>query len=356
MNPTTLAAGIALQWDQDIVPQLTDYIRIPAKSPHFDPEWAAHGHIERVIRLAEAWAKQQPVKGLTVEIVRLPGRTPLLYFDIPATNKSEAHGAALRPPRQATGNGRVARRLRPVGSAVRERQAVWAGRRGRRLRDFRGAVRNRRPAGARHRALALRRHDRNLRGIGQLRPAGLSRRARAAHGQRRFRDRSGFGLRRLRSTVGDDVAARTGRRHPRPSKYSPRACTRATPAASCRRRFASRASCWIDSRTRLPAAYCPRRFTRRSRRSAWSRRESRGADPRRHGDRASIRSRMRRSRWSSIAPRRCSTARGGLHCRSPAPTACRRSRTPAMCCVRRPRSSCRCGCRRPSTASGPRTR
>ena len=89
MNPTTLAAGIALQWDQDIVPQLTDYIRIPAKSPHFDPEWAAHGHIERVIRLAEAWAKQQPVKGLTVEIVRLPGRTPLLYFDIPATNKSE---------------------------------------------------------------------------------------------------------------------------------------------------------------------------------------------------------------------------------------------------------------------------
>jgi acetylornithine deacetylase/succinyl-diaminopimelate desuccinylase-like protein len=89
VNPTTLVTGIALQWDQDIVPQLTDYIRIPAKSPHFDPEWAAHGHIERVIRLAEAWAKKQPVKGLTVEIVRLPGRTPLLYFDIPATNKSE---------------------------------------------------------------------------------------------------------------------------------------------------------------------------------------------------------------------------------------------------------------------------
>ncbi len=89
MNPTTLAAGIALLWDQEIVSQLTDYIRIPAKSPHFDPEWLAHGHIERVIRLAEAWAKKQPVKGLTVEIVRLPGRTPLLYFNVPATNKSE---------------------------------------------------------------------------------------------------------------------------------------------------------------------------------------------------------------------------------------------------------------------------
>ena len=88
MNATTLAAAIATQWDQEIVPQLTEYIRIPAKSPHFDPQWAANGHIERVIRLAEAWAKRQPIKGLTIEIVRLSGRTPLLYFDIPATNQS----------------------------------------------------------------------------------------------------------------------------------------------------------------------------------------------------------------------------------------------------------------------------
>jgi acetylornithine deacetylase/succinyl-diaminopimelate desuccinylase-like protein len=89
MNPTTLAAGIATQWDQDIVPQLIDYVRIPAKSPQFDTQWEKNGHIERVIRLAEAWAKKQPVKGLTVEIVRLPGRTPLLYFDVPATNQSK---------------------------------------------------------------------------------------------------------------------------------------------------------------------------------------------------------------------------------------------------------------------------
>ena len=32
---------IARQWDDDIVPRLVDYIRIPAKSPHFDPEWEA---------------------------------------------------------------------------------------------------------------------------------------------------------------------------------------------------------------------------------------------------------------------------------------------------------------------------
>ena len=37
MTAATLSAAIAAQWDDEIVPQLTDYIRIPAKSPHFDP-------------------------------------------------------------------------------------------------------------------------------------------------------------------------------------------------------------------------------------------------------------------------------------------------------------------------------
>ncbi|MEO8565335.1 MAG: M20 family metallopeptidase [Betaproteobacteria bacterium] len=85
MNHSTLLSAIRAQWDADIVPQLTDYIRIPAKSPHFDPQWESHGHIERVIGLAHAWVKKQPVRGLTVEIIRLPGRTPLLYFDIAGT-------------------------------------------------------------------------------------------------------------------------------------------------------------------------------------------------------------------------------------------------------------------------------
>jgi acetylornithine deacetylase/succinyl-diaminopimelate desuccinylase-like protein len=88
MNATTLLSGISAQWDKDIIPQLVDYVRIPAKSPHFDAAWETNGHIERVIRLAEAWVRKQPVRGLSHEIVRLPGRTPLLYFDVPATSKS----------------------------------------------------------------------------------------------------------------------------------------------------------------------------------------------------------------------------------------------------------------------------
>ncbi len=95
MNVTALAAAIADQWDAGIVPQLVDYIRIPAKSPHFDPQWAANGHIEGVVRLAEAWAVRQPLRGLTVEIVRLPGRTPVLFFDVPATGEATAKRTVL---------------------------------------------------------------------------------------------------------------------------------------------------------------------------------------------------------------------------------------------------------------------
>jgi len=82
VNSQHLLNAISTQWDAEIVPQLTAYIRIPAKSPHFDPQWETNGNIERAIQLAQAWVAKQPVRGLTFEIVRLPGRTPLLYFDV----------------------------------------------------------------------------------------------------------------------------------------------------------------------------------------------------------------------------------------------------------------------------------
>ena len=76
---------VTAQWDGDILKQLTDYIAIPAKSPTFDPDWAKHGHIDTVARNAAAWVEAQKVEGLTLEIVRLEGRTPVLFFEIPAT-------------------------------------------------------------------------------------------------------------------------------------------------------------------------------------------------------------------------------------------------------------------------------
>lgn len=72
-------------WDEEIVPALTDYIAIPAKSPMFDADWAAHGHLEKVLTQAAAWVESKKVAGLTLEVVRIPGRTPVIFFEVPAT-------------------------------------------------------------------------------------------------------------------------------------------------------------------------------------------------------------------------------------------------------------------------------
>ena len=85
LDATQALAHAERQWDEDIVRQLTDYIAIPAKSPSFDKDWAQHGHIETVLRNAAAWVEAQKVEGLRLEVVRLPGRTPVLFFEIAAT-------------------------------------------------------------------------------------------------------------------------------------------------------------------------------------------------------------------------------------------------------------------------------
>jgi acetylornithine deacetylase/succinyl-diaminopimelate desuccinylase-like protein len=93
--PGSLLAPIARRWDDEIVPQLTEYIRVPAKSPHFDADWKKSGHIDAVVALAEKWARRQPIRGLTLEVVRLDGRTPLLFFDAPANGAASQRTVAL---------------------------------------------------------------------------------------------------------------------------------------------------------------------------------------------------------------------------------------------------------------------
>ncbi len=86
-----LEAFVSARWDEDIVPQLVEYIRIPCKSPHFDPDWAANGHIDAAVALAEQWSRAQRIPGLKLEVVRLEGRTPVLFFEM----AGEAPGTIL---------------------------------------------------------------------------------------------------------------------------------------------------------------------------------------------------------------------------------------------------------------------
>ena len=77
------AAWIDAFWDDHIVPTLCEYIRIPNKSPAFDPDWEANGHMERVLQLALAWIEAHALPGQVVTVGRLEGRTPLIMVEVP---------------------------------------------------------------------------------------------------------------------------------------------------------------------------------------------------------------------------------------------------------------------------------
>lgn len=91
LEPQTLQRQVDAAWQSSIVPELQRYIAVPAKSPMFDPDWAAHGLLERVLQNAADWVRAQQVPGLQLEIVRLNDaqgrpRTPVLFFELPASD------------------------------------------------------------------------------------------------------------------------------------------------------------------------------------------------------------------------------------------------------------------------------
>jgi acetylornithine deacetylase/succinyl-diaminopimelate desuccinylase-like protein len=66
-----------------IVPTLMKYIEIPNESPGFDPKWQEHGHMRRAMDLLVTWCRAQDIEGMQLQVVELPGRTPLLFIEVP---------------------------------------------------------------------------------------------------------------------------------------------------------------------------------------------------------------------------------------------------------------------------------
>ena len=83
MNTHDLQKYVEKVWDDSIVPELIEYIRIPNKSPAFDHDWQQHGHMEKAVDQFVRWANAQQIPGMELEVVRLEGRTPLIFMDIP---------------------------------------------------------------------------------------------------------------------------------------------------------------------------------------------------------------------------------------------------------------------------------
>jgi acetylornithine deacetylase/succinyl-diaminopimelate desuccinylase-like protein len=74
-------------WEKEILPTLVEYVAIPNKSPHFDPDWRANGHMHRAVALIESWCRARPIPGLSVEVVELEERTPVILTEVPGTGE-----------------------------------------------------------------------------------------------------------------------------------------------------------------------------------------------------------------------------------------------------------------------------
>ncbi len=83
-SAAAITAHVDRVWHDDIVPTLMDYIAIPCVSLAYDPQWRAHGHLDQAIELIRAWCAARTIAGLTVEVVELPGRTPVIVAEVPA--------------------------------------------------------------------------------------------------------------------------------------------------------------------------------------------------------------------------------------------------------------------------------
>jgi acetylornithine deacetylase/succinyl-diaminopimelate desuccinylase-like protein len=80
----TIAEHVGRVWDDEILGPLQDYIRIPNVSPAYEANWAELGHMEDAVTLVHDWCAARTIDGMTIEVQRLDGRTPLIVVDIPA--------------------------------------------------------------------------------------------------------------------------------------------------------------------------------------------------------------------------------------------------------------------------------
>ena len=76
-------AFVADVFERSIVRTLVEYIQIPNKSPAFDPDWEKHGHMRRAMDLLVTWCSAHVVDGMRMDVMQLPGRTPVLFIEVP---------------------------------------------------------------------------------------------------------------------------------------------------------------------------------------------------------------------------------------------------------------------------------
>lgn len=95
VEQTTVRETVSNLWETDVLPSLSELVRIPALSPAFDADWALNGHLAAAVEHVRGWIAGRRLPGATLDVVRLDGRSPVLLVDVPATPGAEDRGTVL---------------------------------------------------------------------------------------------------------------------------------------------------------------------------------------------------------------------------------------------------------------------
>ena len=93
-RPQDAIDEVQVRWPAEVLPFLMEFARIPNLSPGFDQHWEQAGHMDEAAALVARWAEARDITGATVEVVRLPGLTPAVLVEVPATDV-DATGTVL---------------------------------------------------------------------------------------------------------------------------------------------------------------------------------------------------------------------------------------------------------------------
>ena len=204
-------ASIGRTWDESILPELMDYVRIPNKSPDVRPRVgrarphgsgrAADASLGRGTRAARHAHRSPAHSG------------PHAAADAGRAGPGRRLRADVRPPRQAARVHGLVRRPGAVDAGAARRKALWSRRGRRRLRTLRLAHCAAHAARTGRAARTGGDPHRSQRGKRQPRPRAPHRGAGRPPRHAIARRVPGCRVRQLRPALGDDVAARQPDRH-----------------------------------------------------------------------------------------------------------------------------------------------
>ena len=70
MDCKKAADFVKKEWNENVIPSLMDFVRIPNVSPSFDAEWDTNGLQLQAFELVTKWAKAQNLENCKIELFK----------------------------------------------------------------------------------------------------------------------------------------------------------------------------------------------------------------------------------------------------------------------------------------------